>query len=334
MEPVTHTLTGYLMSRAGLNRWCPLATPVLLMAVNVPDIDFVALLTRNDLLVLDWHRGATHALAFVALMAVLPLLPMLVFARGRMRWRRAYAVSVLGVLSHLFLDWTNIYGVRLLEPFSSRYFHLDTTGVTDLWMLAVLAAAAAWYGISRLVGAEIGSRKGAGAAVAIAALLFVGVWQTGRFFLHRRAVAILDARLYGGEPPTRVAALPHFGSPFRWTGLVETAAAYRVYEISVLDAAFDPMGGKTFYKPGPSPAIDAARTTYTFQHFLRFAQYGLWRVTPAAEPEGAERVELMDMRFGYPGEERFVATAIVDRAGRVLRSWFQFDPPGGGPRFR
>jgi len=60
----------------------------------------------------------------------------------------------------------------------------------------------------------------------------------------------------------------------------------------------------------------------------------LWRVVPAADPEGAERVELLDLRFGYPGEERFVATAIVDRAGRVLRSWFQFDPPGSGHRLR
>jgi hypothetical protein len=42
----------------------------------------------------------------------------------------------------------------------------------------------------------------------------------------------------------------------------------------------------------------------------------------------------MDPRFGMPGEERFVATAIIAADGSVLQDWFQFDPPGGGPRFR
>ena len=322
-----------MLSRAGLNRWSAHATPVLLMAANVPDIDFASL-AGGDLLVLDWHRGPTHALPFVALTAALPLLPLRLFARKPVSWRSVYAISVLGVLSHLLLDWSNIFGVRLLEPFNRIYYHLDTTGVADLWMLGVLAAAAAWFGISKLVSAEIGARKSTGRGVAIAALVFVCLWQAGRYFAHERAVAVLDARIYNRETPTHVSALPHFATPFHWTGVVETDSAYRLFEINLASGKFDPTAGQIFYKPPPSPAIETAKGTDTFRRFLRFCEYPLWRAVPSGELEGATEVQAMDPRFGVPGEERFVAAAIVGPDGRVLEEWFQFNPPGGGPRFR
>ena len=333
MEPATHSLAAYMMSRAGLNRWCPCATPVLLLAANVPDIDFLARF-GDDLFLLDWRRGPTHALPFAPLMAALPLLPMLLFARKRMQWRKAYFLSVLGVLSHLLLDWTNIYGARLLEPFNRVYYHLDITGATDLWMLLVMAAAAAWFGLSKLVSSEIGSAKATGRGVAIAALLFVVLWQGVRYFAHERVLAVLDSRIYDGAAPTRVAALPHFTSPLHWTGIVETGAAYRVFEISLTGEEFDPAAGRTFYKPEPSRWLETAKQTDTFRRLLRFAPHALWQVIPAGEPEGAMRVLAMDVRFGLPGEERFVATAIIDRSGHVVRHWFQFSAPGEPPRFR
>jgi len=34
MDPLTHTATGLFLSRIGLKRWTPLATPILLLAAN------------------------------------------------------------------------------------------------------------------------------------------------------------------------------------------------------------------------------------------------------------------------------------------------------------
>jgi inner membrane protein len=42
MDNLTHTLTGLMLSRAGLNRWHPRASLVLMLSANIPDIDFVA----------------------------------------------------------------------------------------------------------------------------------------------------------------------------------------------------------------------------------------------------------------------------------------------------
>jgi inner membrane protein len=56
-------------------------------------------------------------------------------------WRfcgRAYLCSLLCVLGHLLLDWTNIYGMRMLLPFSSRWLRLDITDVIDPWILTLL----------------------------------------------------------------------------------------------------------------------------------------------------------------------------------------------------
>jgi inner membrane protein len=332
MDNITHTLTGLMMSKAGLNRWCPRATPVLLMAANAPDVDVVSGF-GGALNYLDHHRGLTHSVTMIPVIALLPLLVMLVFARKGMAWKRAYAISLAGVASHVALDWTNIYGVRLLTPFSGHWFRLDITSVVDLWIWAVLLLASAWLLLSRMVSSEIGARASSGRAVALLALAFFPVYEFGRFVLHERAMAELDSRVYEGVAPRRIAALPSFVNPLHWTGLVETDTFYMLHSIDLRNE-FDPAAGRIYYKPLDSPELEAARQTSTFERFLRFSQFPFFQVTPTDEPEEGFRVEALDLRFGLPGEGRFMVTAILNRKMHVLRSWYQFDPPGGGSRFR
>jgi membrane-bound metal-dependent hydrolase YbcI (DUF457 family) len=42
-----------------------------------------------------------------------------------------YLGCVVAVLSHLLLDWTNVYGVRLMLPFSAKWYRLDSTDIID-----------------------------------------------------------------------------------------------------------------------------------------------------------------------------------------------------------
>jgi hypothetical protein len=136
-------------------------------------------------------------------------------------------------------------------------------------------------------------------------------------------VSTLESRVYSGQAPSRVAALPGPVSLFEWRGIAETPELVSVVNINLL-GDFDPATGRTFYKPEPSPAIEAARRTQVFEEFLRFSQYPFWQVTPAEQAEGGTRVEAMDLRFGDPRTPAFVATAIVDANQRVIRAWFQF----------
>jgi inner membrane protein len=329
MDPLTHAAVGLFLSRAGLNRWTPHATPILILAAEAPDIDIVTA-AGGALNYLHYHRHLTHSLIAMPVMALLPVALVALVVRKQVRWAGAFCAAMIGVASHLLLDLTNSYGIRLFLPFSQNWLRLDTTNVVDLWLWAALLAGIAGPFLSRLVGMEIspGRRRPEypGRGFAVFALAFVLVYNGGRAALHSRAAAELDARVYRGAAPLRVAALPDAANPLRWRGLVETTEFYAVDDVD-LAGEFDPTRAAVFYKPGPSPALDAARRTPTIREFLRFSQFPLWRVTPSAEAENGWLVEVFDMRFGSPQEPGFLAAAVVDSANQVVKTKFTWGAP-------
>ncbi len=326
MDPLTHTLTGLALSRAGLNRLSVHATPVLLLAANAPDCD-IASAAGGVVNYLHYHRHITHAFVSVPLMALAAVLVVRLFARKPFDWKWTYAVAFIGALSHPLLDWMNAYGIRMLLPFSGDWLRLDILNLIDVWIWAVLFLAAAAPVLARLVSSEIGARPGSGRGIAIAALCFMVVYPFGRYLLHERALAVLNSRLYNGAAPARVAAIPGAVNPLAWRGLVETREFYSIHEIN-LAGDFDPTGGRVLYKPEMQPreeaAAKAARATEVFRVFLDFAQYPYWQFTPAGQPGDAIRVEVSDLRFGQPPQPRFLAWAIVDRNGQVLEARFRY----------
>src|SRR5688572_24437366 len=120
MDNLTHTAVGLFLSRAGLKTWTPRATPIVMLAANVPDLDIVYL-AGGSLNYLHYHRHFTHALVALPLMAMIPVLLVRLIARKNVNWLGAWLASCIAVASHLLLDWTNIYGTRLLLPFSARW---------------------------------------------------------------------------------------------------------------------------------------------------------------------------------------------------------------------
>ena len=328
MDPLTHTATGLLLGRAGMNRWTPQGAVILVLAANAPDIDIVSA-AGGSLNYLHYHRHLTHSLLAAPVIAILTVALVRAVRRKPVRWAGAFAASLVAVMSHLLLDWTNVYGIRLLLPFSSSWLRLDLTPVIDVWIWAALFLAFAGPFLARLVTAEITSgkprQKRHGAGFAWLALAFVLAYNTGRAVLHERALAVLNARLYSGAAPVRVAAFPS-QNPLAWRGLVETSDFYSVESVD-LSRGFDPGLGQIFLKPQPSPEIEAARQNPIFRIFLQFSQFPLWRVTPAAAPERGTNIEVLDMRFGTPAEPGFHATALVDERGTVSRAEFQFGTP-------
>jgi hypothetical protein len=122
-----------------------------------------------------------------------------------------------------------------------------------------------------------------------------------------------------------VAAFPTL-NPLVWRGLIETSTFYEIREIN-LAGRLDLNRGMIFHKPYPDPALDAARATPTFQTFLNFSEFPLWRITPVAEPNNGKLVEVFDLRFGTPVEPGFMVTAVLDSNSQVTRTAFQFGAP-------
>jgi inner membrane protein len=147
VDPVTHSLTGAVLSKAGLNRTTPLATATLVLAANAPDID-VLVASQGGFASLAHRRGLTHGPLALLLFPVVVTAGVLLYDR---LWRRrradvapalpvsVLALAVLGVLTHPLLDWMNTYGIRLLMPFSERWFYGDALFIIDPWIWLVLA---------------------------------------------------------------------------------------------------------------------------------------------------------------------------------------------------
>ena len=210
MDNLTHTAVGLFLSRAGLNRWTPHATAILVIAANIPDMDVVTA-AGGSLSYLHYHRHLTHSLLAMPLMALLSVALVRAISRAPVRWLGAFAAALIGVASHLLLDLTNTYGVRLLLPFSSQWFRFDIASFPDPWAWSILMLGILGPLLSRLVGSEISSGSARirhyGQGGAIFALLFLTLYDSGRAVLHARAVNILESRLYQGISST-ISTLP------------------------------------------------------------------------------------------------------------------------------
>jgi inner membrane protein len=314
-----------MLSRAGLNRTASEVRWILPLAAVVPDLDVLAM-KSGSLNYFLYHRGPTHALVMAPVMAAIAVALVWLVMRRKFRWGAAYLAALVGVASHLALDWTNIYGTRFYLPFSGEWVGLGILHVVDAWIWLVLILAVAGPFIARLVSSEMGARSNAARGYAIFALSFVVVYGFACWILHNRAVAVLDSRIYEGAAPVRVAAAPNPVNPLRWTGVVETADFFVVHRVNLLEE-FDPAAGKVYYKPESSPALVAAARIPEFQEFARFSPFLLWRVFPEAGADGATRVEALDLRFGTPEEPRFGMFALLDANLAPVRTSFSYGRP-------
>jgi inner membrane protein len=297
----------------------------MIVAANAPDMDTVCTFFGAAAYI-HWHRYITHSLIAAPVMALASVALVRWLGKKDVKWLPAFLIALLGVASHLILDLTNTYGVRLLLPFSGRWFHWDLTPVIDvtLWSLLLLGVIAPWFG--RLVGSEIGERRrSSGGGWAVISLLLLSAYDYGRSVLHDRAVATLDSRIYKGLTPRRTAAFPG-ANPLAWTGLAELSDSYAIVPVD-LRKDFDPDSGQWFYKPELTPAAQAAMQTWPFQKFLEFVQYPVWSIEPDPETPTATQVRLVDLRFGTPPAPGFQAIATVTKLNQVVSSNFTLGRP-------
>lgn len=184
MDNLTHSLVGAIMGQAGLKRTTGLAMPALIIGANLPDVDAACFFWLEGTEHLAFRRGITHGPPALVLLPL--ILAGLLWGWDRWQTRRGtrpegrlpvrfgwlYAMAFIGCVSHPFFDWLNVYGIRLLEPFSSQWFYGDTLFIIDPWLWAVLIASVWWSRRREKAGAEW-TRS---ARVGIAAVLaYIGV---------------------------------------------------------------------------------------------------------------------------------------------------------------
>ncbi len=304
MDNLTHSLTGFALARAGLGRFSKGATLALVIASNLPDVDLVTA-ASGSAVYLEHHRGVSHSIVGAPLMALGLALLLRLFVRGS-RLLPLLACSLAGVAGHVFMDLWTSYGTRVLSPFDRRWLTWDLVFIVDPWVLALLLIAVLWK--RGLPQAPRIATTGLGLVLA-----YVGL----RAVTHAQALDQAAARL--PRPAARMAALPSPLDPFRWRVLADTGDAVYVGDLNLLGRS-SPLERreKRAHAAAVAAAVAQSDVAAVFLDFSTFP----W-VEVEETPEGTQ-VRWHDLRFERPDRETFVATVLLDKAGRVLRQEFRF----------
>src|ERR1700681_521049 len=153
MDTITHGIAGALLgkavfrgdvmfSRKPVNR-ARIVTWSLMLGAIFPDSDvFRDMVSRNDLLVLTWHRSVTHSLVCLPLFAI----ALAALTRWFVRWRKWDAPSfaaltgiyAIGILSHILLDLVTSFGTMIWSPLKWSRPAWDLIFIIDFSFTAIL----------------------------------------------------------------------------------------------------------------------------------------------------------------------------------------------------
>ena len=202
MDNLTHSLVGALIGQAGLKRKTGLAMPALIIGANLPDVDAACFFWLDGVEHLAFRRGITHGPPALVLLPLVLAGLLWAFDRwqagkgkrpdGRLpvRFGWLYALSFIGCLTHPALDWLNVYGIRLLEPFSSRWFYGDTLFIIDVWLWGLMGFAT-WWSLRQE------KRGGAWRRTGLLAILAAMLYVNANYAISRLAAS--DLQDYGAE---------------------------------------------------------------------------------------------------------------------------------------
>ena len=285
MDNLTHSFAGALLGQMGLKRLTGRAMPTLIVAANIPDIDAFASVLGTESLA--FRRGITHGPVALLLLPILLTGIVLLWNRWRpsdqpVRAGPLLLLAYIGTLSHPALDWLNSYGIRLLEPFSSRWFAGDTLFIIDIWIWAALIAAFVWSRRRERRGGDWRRPAWVG-FIAICAYILGNGLITGR--AEAQATRILDQR---GDAPQLVVANPR---PFTFWArrmLWRNGQAHGSGQYSVMQGI--EMDEQTERNRLDHPALAAARARPGVRAFL------FWSRMPIVVEERG-RAYLTDQRF-------------------------------------
>ena len=108
------------------------------MSAWIPDIDTISFFF-GEAGFYTYHRVATHSFIGVVLLA---LIIAVLFSRlKKQEFVRYFPLAMLGVLSHLFLDFvTAAQGAQIFYPFSTAKVALSISPGVDIYLLTIFAA--------------------------------------------------------------------------------------------------------------------------------------------------------------------------------------------------
>jgi len=299
LDNFCHTLVGAACGEAGLKHRTRYGNATLMIAANLPDIDVLSFLT--DTAPISFRRGWTHGILAQLLLPI--AFTGVMYATGRLLARRRapredgrhgdgpplhagwlLLLSYVGVYSHVFLDFLNNYGVRLLSPFDWRWFYGDAAFIADVWMWLALGAGV-WL-----------TRRQRRWGPSRAALAFVSCYIAAMLVSAQAARAVVADtwREVSGIAPRALMVGPLPFTPFTRVVIIDAGDRYEtgVFRWWPTGVGFD---DGPIMKNAGHPLVKRARAQEPqIREFLVWARFPFWTITPE---QGGTRVTVGDVRF-------------------------------------
>lgn len=294
MDPVTHGLMGFFIAlfvakKFGFEnlKW-PLVAGVV--SALIPDIDTISFFFGKAGFY-TYHRVATHSLIGVVLLA---LIIAIFFSRLKKdKFIRYFPLAMLGVLSHLFLDFITAFsGSQIFYPFSTAKVALGISPGVDIYLLAIFAAGIVVYRMHPKKSARI-----AGTVLLFAFLLF-----SARFALTNFAEIRVDAM--NGDSFLS----PSLFNPFQWYVVKEHDSGYLLSSYTFFLGLSEPE----FFQLREDPIVKASSNSALVESFLSFAKFPY----PVVDGNRVQWVDLKRTRGNYGG---FTATVTLDENLNIMR---------------
>lgn len=304
MDPVTHLLTGPVISKSGFYQklgWP--ATIALCVSVVLPDVDVFLSLEGNPFAYLRYHRGFTHSFLGGVALALVVSGAVGLATRSKKFWP-LFLLSLLGIYTHVFLDLITSFGTQILWPLSNRY-SLFWVFIVDPWITGGLLAAVilAWKFSPQ------------SAAISKMGILFLVGYILTAGVSHELAERRIRTELRNQElDVARYAVVPQPFSFLNWMGLAENGE-------SVLQARFNlftpgPLSFSFYPKPKGKPFLKKLEGREEVQLFRWFSDFPI--VTELPQPNGDVLVEYFDLKFDTLPERRpFLLKVLVSDTGEV-----------------
>lgn len=314
MDPVTHALTGAVISRTGFyQRFGRTATIIFITAALIPDIDHFSLRFAGPLAYLKYHRGFTHSVAgsFIIAAAIAGIASLIKPVRERMNRPTLFFFSLLGIYSHIFLDLITSYGTQVFFPFSHKRYSLDMVFIIDFYFTAILFIPLLLMKFKKEWSRGLAIISLAGMA------LYLG------FAYIEKGISIDRVKVENNKNHingSRIEAVPLPLSPFKWA--VYTEDAEKFYQTNM-----DNLSGNStvevFQKKtngnGITDKVEALDIVKTYLWFARFP------VISVKQEDGGYLVEYYDIRFNaLPNRKPFLLRLFLDKNGSLKHADLNF----------
>jgi inner membrane protein len=283
VDNLCHTLTGAAFAEAGLKRATPLGSATLMIAANLPDVDVLVFAT--DVPSVAFRRGWTHSLLAQAILPAMLAAIMLWLGRGRgARPGPLLLLSYIGVFSHVGLDLLNNYGVRLLMPFSGRWFYGDAVFIIDVWLWLMLGSGV-WIAWSR-------ERVRPARVALVVAAMYIGAMVVSARLA--REIVRDEWRARQDREPHALMVGPSM-NPFYRIVIVDAGEEYATGVFRWLPRAVT-FDRESVPKNDRHPSVRAAIAgDPRVRGVLTWARFPSYRVEPTSR---GDVVRLRDLRFG------------------------------------